>query len=72
MERLVNNIDLFVLMREELDSFSDSAKLCNHLKEKFSLELSDDNSVRFLKFCQQFCSKVSGKWKESNRTCVRF
>lgn len=59
-------------MREELESFSDSVNLCNHLIEKFSLELSAENSVKFLKFCQQFCSKVSGKWKKSNRILVQF
>lgn len=68
----MNNIDLFVLMRTELDSFSDSAKLFELLKERLGKEINEEESGQLVKFCQKYSSKIVLKWRKANRTLQRF
>lgn len=72
MESLVNNIDLFMMMRNTVDSLSDSTKLCECLKEKMKLELSGEKYERFLVFCQSYCSRITNKWKKASRNLQKF
>ncbi|CAG4934584.1 unnamed protein product [Colias eurytheme] len=72
MESLVNNIDLFMVLREKVGSFSDNKKLCEYLKQTLNFNWTEENSATLLKFCRKFCSNISGRWERSHRTFSNF
>ena len=70
MENLVNNIDLFMILREQLKSLSDSKKLFQYLQHK--INVTQENSVELQKFCTRFCSNINARWERSSRTLAPF
>lgn len=72
MEGLVNNIHLFNILKEELQSLSDSEQFFNYLKQKLNLTFSQEDNTLLRKFCQKFCYHVNARWEKSNRTLANF
>lgn len=72
MEILVNNLDLFMVLREKLGSLSDSKKLFEYLKQTLDFNWTDETNAKLRTFCQKFCANISGRWKRSNRTLGNF
>ena len=72
MESLVNNVDLFVVLREQFGSLSENKKLFEYLKQKSSFDWTEETNVKLKKFCQKFCANVCGRWERSNRTLQNF
>lgn len=72
MEILVNNVDLFMVLREKLGSLSDSKKLFEYLKQTLDFNWTDETNAKLRTFCQKFCANISGRWERSNRTLANF
>lgn len=70
MESLANNLDLFMILREQLKSLSDSKKLFQFLQHK--INVTEKNSAELQTFCTRFCSNVSARWERSSRTLAQF
>ncbi|KAH9636835.1 hypothetical protein HF086_017078 [Spodoptera exigua] len=70
MDNLVNNLDLFMILREQVKSLSDSQKFFQFLQHK--INLTEENSVELQKFCTRFCSNISARWERSSRTLAQF
>lgn len=68
MESLVNNLDLFMILRDQLKSLSDSKKL--FLQHK--INVAEENSAELQKFCTRYCSYISARWERSSRTLSQF
>lgn len=70
MESLVNNLDLFMILKDQLKSLSDSKKLCQFLQHK--INVAEKNSAELQKFCTRYCSIISARWERSSRTLSQF
>lgn len=68
----VNNIDLFMLLKEKLKSFSDSEIFCDHLKKELSMQLNEGQTVIFSEFCKKYICRMKSRWIAANRTFSNF
>lgn len=70
MENIVNNLDLFMILREKLGSLSDSKKLFGYLQQ--NINVPEEKSAVLQNFCVKFCSNISARWERCSRVLAQF
>ncbi|KAL4715752.1 hypothetical protein ACJJTC_006331 [Scirpophaga incertulas] len=62
---LVTNLDLYIILKNS-GSIKNNHILCNEIRFKLSVELSDEHEKSLKAFCSKFCYNLNRRWQNAH------